>query len=232
MNDIFNTIRNGLIVSCQAEGNSPFNSPEGVAMFARAAVNGGATAIRSEGLEKTSAIIRTVQVPVIGLVKSYFDDGFVRITGSFKDVEQLVSIGTHIIAIDGTFRMREGLTGPDFIAQAKAQYGCCIMADIATEEEAIACARAGADCVSTTLSGYTPETQHSHDGPDTELLRKLASSLTIPVIAEGRINTPALAAEMRSLGAWSIVVGSAITRPTEITKWFVESMNKKSRQQY
>lgn len=226
MNEIFNTIRNGLIVSCQAEGNSPFNSPEGVAMFAKAAVNGGAVAIRSEGVEKTSSIIKAVPVPVVGLVKSYFDDGFVRITGSFSDVEQLVAIGTTIIAIDGTFRMREGLSGPDFIAQVKEKYGCVIMADIATEQEALACTAAGADCVSTTLSGYTPETQHMHDGPDFELLQRLYSKLNIPVIAEGRINTPALAAQMSSLGAWSIVVGSAITRPTEITKWFVESMKR------
>ena len=88
------------------------------------------------------------------------------------------------------------------------------------------CTAAGADCVSTTLSGYTPETQHMHDGPDFELLQRLHAVLNIPVIAEGRINTPALAARMSSLGAWSIVVGSAITRPTEITKWFVESMKR------
>lgn len=226
MNEIFNTIRNGLIVSCQAEGNSPFNSPEGVAMFAKAAVNGGAVAIRSEGVEKTSSIIKAVPVPVVGLVKSYFDDGFVRITGSFSDVEQLVSIGTNIIAIDGTFRKREELSGPDFIAQAKERFGCVIMADIATEQEALECTAAGADCVSTTLSGYTPETKHLHDGPDFELLQRLHAVLNIPVIAEGRINTPALAARMSSLGAWSIVVGSAITRPTEITKWFVESMKR------
>jgi N-acylglucosamine-6-phosphate 2-epimerase len=228
MNEIFNTIRNGLIVSCQAEGNSPFNSPEGVAMFAKAAVNGGAVAIRSEGVEKTSSIIKAVSVPVVGLVKSYFDDGFVRITGSFNDVEQLVSVGTNIIAIDGTFRMREGLSGPDFIAKAKEKFGCLIMADIATEQEAIACAAAGADCVSTTLSGYTPETQHMHNGPDFELLKRLASSFSIPVIAEGRVNTSALAAEMKGYGAWCVVVGSAITRPTEITKWFVEALRKHS----
>ncbi len=224
MNEIFTAIRNGLIVSCQAEGNSPFNSPEGVTLFARAAVIGGAAAIRSEGVEKTSSIIEAMTVPVIGLVKSHFDDGFVRITGSFKDVEDLAGIGTHIIAVDGTFRKREGFSGPEFIAQAKSRYGCIIMADIATEREALACADAGADCISTTLSGYTPETKHSHDGPDFDLLKYLASTLSIPVIAEGRVNTPALAAQMMSLGAWSIVVGSAITRPTEITKWFIESI--------
>ena len=227
MNEVFQKIKNGLIVSCQAEGNSPFNSPEGVLLFAQSAFQGGAVAIRSEGIEKTKMIINSIHVPVIGLIKSSFDDGYVRITGSFKDVEDLHSIGTSIIAIDGTFRKRENLSGPEFIAEIKKKFNCVVMADISTEEEAIACAAAGADCVSTTLSGYTPDTRSSGNFPDYELLESLAKKISIPVIAEGRINTPDIAATMKSLGAWSVVVGSAITRPTEITKWFVQSMKSK-----
>lgn len=224
MNDVFQKLRNGLIVSCQSEGDSPFNSPNGVTMFALAAASAGAAAIRSEGIEKTKMIIETVSLPVIGLIKSSFDDGSVRITGSFADVDRLLSIGTTIVAIDGTFRIRDGLTGPDFIAKVKSRSTCVVMADIATEEEALACASQGADCVSTTLSGYTPETRGMHRGPDYGLLAALASRLTIPVIAEGRINTPEMAAKMKELGAWSVVVGSAITRPGEITKWFIQAL--------
>jgi N-acylglucosamine-6-phosphate 2-epimerase len=98
------------------------------------------------------------------------------------------------------------------------------MADCATEREALACVAAGADCVSTTLSGYTPETRGNGNAPDVALLGVLAKTLPVPVIAEGRIITPDMAAQMRSLGAWSIVVGSAITRPTDITSWFVRSI--------
>jgi N-acylglucosamine-6-phosphate 2-epimerase len=224
MNDVFQKLKNGLIVSCQAEGNSPFNTPEGVTLFARAAVQGGAAGIRSEGIEKTKMIIKSVKLPVIGLIKSSFDDGYVRITGSFADVEDLLSIGSTIIAIDGTFRKRENLSGPDFIANVKQRYNCIIMADIDGEQEAIACAAAGADCVSTTLSGYTPETKNKDQYPDIQLLSALTKKLTVPVIAEGRINTPEMAAKMKAHGAWSIVVGSAITRPSEITKWFVQSL--------
>jgi N-acylglucosamine-6-phosphate 2-epimerase len=224
MNDVFQKLKNGLIVSCQAEGNSPFNTPEGVTLFAQAAVQGGAAGIRSEGIEKTKMIIKSVKLPVIGLIKSSFDDGYVRITGSFADVEDLLSIGSTIIAIDGTFRKRENLSGPDFIANVKQRYNCIIMADIDGEQEAIACAAAGADCVSTTLSGYTPETKNKDQYPDIQLLSALTKKLTVPVIAEGRINTPEMAAKMKAHGAWSIVVGSAITRPSEITKWFVQSL--------
>ncbi|MBN2571857.1 MAG: N-acetylmannosamine-6-phosphate 2-epimerase, partial [Ignavibacteriales bacterium] len=58
LNDkLFNKLKGGLIVSCQAERNSPFNSPKGLTMFAKAAKIGGAVGIRSEGIEKTKMII-------------------------------------------------------------------------------------------------------------------------------------------------------------------------------
>jgi N-acylglucosamine-6-phosphate 2-epimerase len=225
--EIFEKLKNKLIVSCQAEGDSPFNSPDGVALFAKAAIQGGAAGIRSEGIEKTKVILNETSVPVIGLSKSYFSDGYVRITGSITEVMNLINIGSHIIAIDGTFRKREGLTGPEFINKVKENYNCLIMADISTEKEAIECQDAGADCVSTTLNGYTPETiKDKSCGPNYMLLKTLVTLLKVPVFAEGRINTPDAAAEMIKKGAWSVVAGSAITRPALITQWYIEAMNK------
>lgn len=227
LNEIFEKLKGQLIVSCQAEGDSPFNSPEGITMFAKAAIMGGAAAIRSEGIEKTKMIIEQTQVPVIGLIKSKFEDGSVRITGSLRDVEDLISIGTHIIAIDGTFRKRENLTGPEFIKKVKADFNCLIMADIAKEDEAIACAEVGADFISTTLNGYTPETAGEKiKSPNFELVKSLVDKIKTPIIAEGRINTPQDAKRMIELGAFAVVVGTAITRPHIITSWFVEAMKK------
>ncbi|AFH48722.1 Putative N-acetylmannosamine-6-phosphate epimerase [Ignavibacterium album JCM 16511] len=227
LNELIEKLKGQLIVSCQAEGDSPFNSPEGVTMFAKAAIMGGAAAIRSEGIEKTKMIIEQTQVPVIGLIKSKFEDGSVRITGSLKDVKDLISIGTHIIAIDGTFRKREKLTGPEFIKKVKSDFNCLVMADIAKEDEAIACAEAGADIVSTTLNGYTPETVGDKiKSPNFELVKSLVDKIKIPIIAEGRINTPQDAKRMIDLGAFAVVVGTAITRPHIVTSWFVEAMKK------
>jgi N-acylglucosamine-6-phosphate 2-epimerase len=217
-------LKHKLIVSCQAEGDSPFNSPEAIFLFAKAAVMGGAGGIRSEGIEKTAYIKNNLSVPVIGLIKSSFNDGSVRITGSFKDVESLLKIDTDIIAIDGTFRERENLTGPEFIEEVKKRYGCIVMADISTIDEAIACEAAGADIISTTLSGYTPETKNSSSEPDYELVERLTKVLKVPVVAEGRISSPAQAAEMIKRGAFTVVVGSAITRPIIITSQYVEAV--------
>lgn len=222
---IKNEFKGGLIVSCQAEEGDPFNSPEGVTLFAKAAVMGGAVGIRSRELEKTKMIVKSVPVPVIGLTKALFSDGFVRITGSYAEVETILKSGCHIVAIDGTFREREGLNGPDFISRVKEKFGCLIMADISEFEEGTACAGSGADFISTTLSGYTAKTKHKkNDNPDFELVQKLAEAVSLPVIAEGRINSPAHARQMIEIGAWAVVVGTAITRPRIITEWYVNKM--------
>lgn len=230
MNELFKQIHGRLVVSCQAEEGSPFNSPEGVGAFAQCAVMGGAAAIRSCGVEKTDYLIRNVNLPVIGLTKNYFDDGFVRITGTFAEVEQLIAIHTPLIAVDGTFRLREGgLPGAEYIREIKRRYaGVQIMADISTVEEAVACREAGADCVSTTLCGYTPQTVgESKNGPSLAILKACVEALPgYPVISEGRYNTPAEAAAGIEAGAWSVVVGSAITRPHLITQWFVEAIGQ------
>lgn len=222
---IFEKLKHRLVVSCQAETNSPFNSPDGVLMFAKAAIDGGAAGIRSEGFEKTKFIVENVNVPVIGLTKSFFDDGYVKITSSFSDVEKLLSTGCHIIAVDGTFRFRENINGPQFIQEIKKKFDCIIMADVSTYSEGIACADYGADCISSTLSGYTPDTQYyPKDIPDFNIIQKLCNEIKIPVFAEGRINNPKYAASMISYGAWAVVVGTAITRPAVITKWYVDKM--------
>lgn len=229
-NQFFSNIHKGLIVSCQAEGNSPFNNPQDVAKFALCAQMGGAVAIRTEGLEKAKAILQKVDLPVIGLIKSEFENGYVRITGRESDVADLAEAGCHMVAVDGTFRLREHKTGPESITRYKKKYKVLLMADIATFEEAVACAEAGADCLSTTLSGYTPCTVNKNmGGPDFELLKKITQHFQgrIPVIAEGRYNTPGLAAQAIEAGAWAVVTGTAITRPQMVTKWFDDAIKKR-----
>jgi len=227
INSILYQLKGGLIVSCQAEADDPFNSPIGVTLFAKAAVMGGAYGIRSEGIEKTKMILSNVSVPVIGLTKSTFEDGSVKITGSMKEVKSLIEIGCHVIAIDGTMRLREGVSGPDFISHVKEKYKTIIMADVSTLEEGIACVEAGADCISTTLSGYTSETRDLNNGkPDFELLKNLVRRIKKPVFAEGRYNTPSDCVQAIKLGAWAVVVGTAITRPRVVTSWFVEAIEK------
>jgi len=228
-NSIFESLKGKLVVSCQAEPPSPFDNPRDVAAFARSAIMGGASGIRSCGLEKIKAILDITDLPVIGLTKARFHDGTVCITGSFADVEALVKIGTPIIAVDGTFREREGgIDGPGYVAELRKRYPSQVfMADISTADEAVECRKAGADCVSTTLAGYTPQTlDQASCGPSLKVLDECVAGCDCPVFAEGRYNTPAEAAQAIAHGAHAVVVGSAITRPHLITEWFVKAVQK------
>jgi len=63
------------------------------------------------------------------------------------------------------------------------------------------------------------------DGPDINLVAKLAKNCSIPVIAEGKYHTPEQVIEALDNGATSVVVGGAISRPQQITARFVKAIN-------
>ena len=202
---------------------------KGVVNFALATKQGGASGIRSDGIKRTKIIIKSVDLPVIGLVKRKFSDSFVGITITERDFTNLLDIGCSIIAVDGTPRIREGFSGHDYIRYLKEKYNCKIMADISTLNEAINCESAGADYISTTLNGYTPWTLKDNQGmPNTNLIAKLVQSIkSTPIIAEGRISKPSQALQFIKMGCEFVVVGSAITRPHLITQTFVNELLKK-----
>lgn len=129
-----------------------------------------------------------------------------------------------MIALDATERKRpNGESLKDLVDYIKSN-GVLVMADISTYEEAVKAEELGVDCVSTTLSGYTKYSTQG-DGPDLELIKRLSKDLKIPVIGEGKINTPEELRQAFECGAYSCVVGGAITRPQLITKKFVKSIS-------
>lgn len=205
----------GLIVSCQPVPNSPLDKPDIVAAMALAAEQAGAVALRIEGIANLRATRAVVSIPIIGILKRDLDDSPVRITPFPEDVSALAQAGADIIAIDGTDRVR-----PATVASLLAivhQHGLLAMTDCSTFEDGTACQQWGADIIGTTLSGYT--TPEVPDEPDFALVKNL-SYAGCRVIAEGRYNTPAQAAEAMRCGAWAVTVGSAITRLEHICQWY------------
>lgn len=78
------------------------------------------------------------------------------------------------------------------------------------------------------MVGYTDQSRGDKiEANDFEILRKIVEKVSNKVIAEGNINTPEKAKRVIELGAYSVVVGSIITRPQLITKSFVEKMEEK-----
>jgi N-acylglucosamine-6-phosphate 2-epimerase len=218
------TLQSGLIVSCQAEGDSPFNSPEFIVAFAQAAELGGAVAVRIAEVKNVRAVRKSVALPIIGITKDEFENGEALITPTLEDVDGLITVGSSLIALDATIRIRpNGLTGARMVQQVRRRYGVPVIADISTFEEGVEAAKAGAEFLATTLSGYTTYTSQRDNGePDFELLRDLAREFPNKVIAEGRFWTPEQAAEAMRLGALAVVVGTAITRPVELVRRFAK----------
>lgn len=215
-------LRGRLVVSCQAYPGEPLRDALAMSLIARAAVLGGAAAIRAQGLDDIRMIHDAVPVPQVGLVKVGTDGVF--ITPTLEHALAVIDAGAEIVAIDGTRRERpDGLSLAETIAAIHARTDALVMADAGSLEDGIASMDAGADIVGTTLAGYTPERRRT-DGPDLELLAQLVSRLDVPVFAEGRIHTPEQASAAADAGAFAVVVGTAITHPTTITSWFAAAV--------
>lgn len=219
---VFSSIRGGLVVSCQAYPGEPMRHAETMAQMAESASAGGAVGIRAQGTADVSLIHERVRLPQIGLWKDGDDDVF--ITPTLRHAVAVAEAGAEVVALDGTRRRRpDGLTLAGTIEQLRTESTALVMADCGSLDDALAAEQAGADCVGTTLSGYTGE-RPKLDGPDLELIEQIAARVSVPVIAEGRIHTPAEAAAAKRAGAYSVVVGTAITHPTTIASWFAAAI--------
>ncbi len=217
-------VRGQLIVSCQALADEPLYGAEIMARMALAALQGGAAAIRANSPVDIAAIRKALPLPIIGLYKDEIAGFSVYITPTLRHALAVAEAGADVIAIDATARSRpEPGSLADFIERIHMQTGLPVLADISTVAEGVAAAKAGADLVSTTMSGYTLDSPAQRD-PDLELVANLSRAISVPLLAEGRYRTPQQASDALAVGALSVVVGGAITRPQEITKYFVEEL--------
>jgi N-acylglucosamine-6-phosphate 2-epimerase len=205
------SLQGGLIVSCQAPVDSPLHDPAVIAALSLASVKRGAIGVRIDTPTHVQAVRQYVEVPIIGLWKQQIPGFDVYITPQFQHAKAIAEAGADLIAIDATLRPRpDGETVASLIAQIHSQLQKPVMADVDTLESALAAVDAGADLVGTTLYGYTAQTQQ-YPPPGFDLLQQLVKTVTVPVICEGGIASPAMAQRAIELGAYAVVVGTAIT---------------------
>ena len=214
---VLDRLRGGLIVSCQPVDDGPMDRVDIIVAMAMAAVAGGAVGLRIEGTDNLAAVRRVVSVPLIGIVKRDLADSPVRITTLEEDVDALVEGGADIVAYDATSRPRP--VPARTICERILSQDVLAMADCATPDDGRSALAQGAQILGSTLSGYTAETQDRNNGPDFQLVREFAA-LGGFVMAEGRINTPALAEQAIQAGASAVTVGSAVTRIEHIAGWY------------
>ena len=227
--DTLSRLKNGLIVSCQPRLTSALDHPRFVAALAIVAEGQGAVAVRIRGVRDIRAVRREVHIPVLGIEKIDDPQSEVYITPTIESVRRVHRAGAHIIAMDATQRPRpRGQSLASIVEAAKDDFNALLMADVATVQQGVEAARLGFDMVGTTLCGYTKETKHCK-GPAFDLARKLVREVDVPVILEGRVHEPAHVRRAFDLGAFAVVVGTAITDIEWLSRRFIEACPKTRR---
>ncbi len=229
MNNRIKGLHGKLIVSCQALPEEPLHSSFIMGRMARAANMAGAGGIRANTKEDITEIKKEVNLPIIGIVKRDYPDSKVYITPTMQEVDELMETGVDIIALDATISKRPGGKSlQEFFQEVKEKYPKQLfMADCSTVEEALEADRLGFDFIGSTMVGYTEQSKGDRIGGGGFLiLRKMIEGVKHPVIAEGNINTPEKARRVMELGAFSVVVGSIITRPQLIAVPFVNALKE------
>lgn len=220
-------IKSQLVVSCQALEEEPLHSSFIMGRMALAAKQGGAKGIRAQGKEDILAIKQIVDLPVIGIVKRKYAESDVYITATKKEIAELLESKCEMIAMDATLRKRpKGETLQKLLEYVHAHH-VLAMADCSTYEECLHAQDMGFDCISTTLFGYTQYSEKVN-GPNIPLLRRVVQNTSIPVIAEGKINSPQDLIAVMKEGVFCAVVGGAITRPKQITESFLQALQNTS----
>ena len=228
MNEKIESLKGKLIVSCQALPHEPLHSAFIMGRMALAAKEGGAYGIRANTKEDIAEIQTQVDLPVIGIVKRDYEDSKVYITPTMREINELMEVRPDIIALDATHSLRPGgRTLDEFYREIRKSYpGQLLMADCSTVEEALHADQLGFDFIGTTLVGYTDQSRNLKiESNDFEIIRQIVAKVKHRVIAEGNINTPEKARRVIELGAFSVVVGSIITRPQLITKSFAQALD-------
>jgi N-acylglucosamine-6-phosphate 2-epimerase len=227
--DSLRSLHQGLIVSCQAPVTSPLHDPAVIAAMAEAAVHQTAVGVRIDTPAHIQAVRQRVDVPIIGLWKRQIPGSEVYITPQFEHARAVAEAGADIIAIDATLRDRpDAETVAQLIQQIQQTLGKPVMADVDTLEAAVAAAAFGADMVGTTLYGYTPATQQLKP-PGFGLLAEMVQQLDVPVICEGGIASPQMAKQALDLGAYAVVVGTAITGIDALVKAYCSAIQEGTR---
>lgn len=204
-----------IIVSCQADPRTPTNFVDMIVAFARSAEMGGANGLRLEGSANVKAVRTTTALPIIAINKSYLSDDKVLITGNHQQIPPLIEVGADVIAFDATTRERPSSLEEivDTIHDSKA----LALADIRSIGDVERCIQLGVDAIATTLSVWDlPEYV-----PDIQLIQDIKHITDLPIIAEGNFWSPDDVKRAFDAGAYSVVIGSAITRPWRITEYYV-----------
>ena len=233
--EVYESLKDGLIVSCQAVPSEPHYMPGITTMFAECAKWAGAKGLRVNSPEDIRAIKEKVDLPIIGIWKIDRNIKDVYLTPNLEAAKAGWEAGAEIIAVQATNHYRDdGKLAYETIKEIKENIPeALIFADVSTAQDAKIAAEYGADFVAPTLYGYTKAGHFDKldikDAPDFYLLRDIIDAVkgtNAKVIMEGKVSTPEIAVQCLYMGAYAVVVGNAITRPHITAKRFARALNR------
>ena len=233
--EVYESLKDGLIVSCQAVPSEPHYMPGITTMFAECAKWAGAKGLRVNSPEDIRAIKEKVDLPIIGIWKIDRNIKDVYLTPNLEAAKAVWEAGAEIIAVQDTNHYRDdGKLAYETIKEIKENIPeALIFADVSTAQDAKIAAEYGADFVAPTLYGYTKAGHFDKldikDAPDFYLLRDIIDAVkgtNAKVIMEGKVSTPEIAVQCLYMGAYAVVVGNAITRPHITAKRFARALNR------
>ena len=212
-----------VVVSVQAS-EARLHRPEILGELAWASVQEGAGVLRAEGVENIRALMG-LHAPVVGLIKKVYSGSEVYITPTSAEVDQLLATGCEVIALDATVRSRpDGETLPALIKRIH-DGGKLALADCDNLISVRYAVESGADLISTTLAGYTPDSPPMSD-PDLRFVRAAIQESGKPVLAEGRFTEPWQVRVALRMGAAGVVIGGAINDPIKNTRRFMDVIRR------
>jgi len=220
---LLESLRGGIVVSCQARPGNPLEGAEAMVLMSRAAELGGARGLRVNGVRDIAAVRRTSALPIVGINRIEQPDSPVAITPTAVSAQAILDTGIRMVALDATHRTRPAGERLEDIIEVIQAHGALALGDLAIIDDLGPAVRAGVDAVGTTLSGYTAESP-PQAGPDFALLTELVKRSPVPVFAEGRYWTTDQVGEAFEIGAAFVVIGTAITNPMAITSRFVSAI--------
>ena len=205
--------KRGIIISIQPTPGSAFDSIPSVCDFAIMAEDAGAVAVKIEGIGRIEAVKTRIEIPVIGIIKE----------GGSQAVRHLItpkkSLSDLIFSVVADYVATESLAAiGDYHGHGRSR----LIYEADSIETSKVAQDLGVAAIATTLYGYTEQTQgRLSEDPDFKALKELSETLSSPVIAEGRYRTASDLREAIRLGAHSICIGTAVTRPDVVIKQFV-----------
>ncbi len=195
-----------------------------IAAVARAAEHAGAVAVALTGTEVIRAAKQDITLPVIGVPAGQSDPP--DHASFLEQIGEMIRAGADVVSVNGVSSSSTGDSDTaELVAAVREAYNAPLLAGVSTSAEGQAVIAAGAECLSTRLSGSADAMRRvRRDVPDLELLERIVAEAPNRVVAEGRYQTPEQCALAMTLGAYAVIIDAAAVDPAAIVRRFVSAI--------